>query len=193
MVADRSLLPGPATNQRGFTFLELMMVVAIIGVLASLALPFYQDYQMRARMVEVTAFLGEARTAMMAEKSASGEFPSEVLGAAPRIAARQTGGTRVRLAESRVEHPSELIDVYYYEFNTRRNWAYIAVELNTDILTDCSGTCTLHVGVADVDGNMHSFCGRWTRAYWLDPFPPRYLPRDCNTDRVRRELNRLTR
>jgi type IV pilus assembly protein PilA len=50
------------TLQRGFTLIELMIVVAVIGLLASLALPSYQDYMVRARVSEGLALASAAKT-----------------------------------------------------------------------------------------------------------------------------------
>jgi type IV pilus assembly protein PilA len=51
-------------QQGGFTLIELMIVVAIIGILAAVALPAYQDYTTRAKMAEVIGFAASAKTAV---------------------------------------------------------------------------------------------------------------------------------
>ena len=50
--------------QQGFTLIELMIVVAIIGILAAVALPAYQDYTLRAKMTEAIGYAASVKTAV---------------------------------------------------------------------------------------------------------------------------------
>ncbi|GAB5414767.1 MAG: pilin [Congregibacter sp.] len=63
-------------RQQGFTLIELMIVIAIVGILAAIALPAYQDYTVRARMAEPMARLAEAKTTVSEFYSATGQLPT---------------------------------------------------------------------------------------------------------------------
>jgi len=67
--------------QQGFTLIELMIVVAIIGILAAIAIPAYQDYTIRAKMTEALGFGSSAKTSVSEYYVSTGGMPADATAA----------------------------------------------------------------------------------------------------------------
>ena len=83
------------TTQKGFTLIELMIVVAIIGILAAIAIPAYQDYTIRARVTEGLSLADSAKTAVAETFQSNPTLPLNTGWTAP---AATTNVTSVALA-----------------------------------------------------------------------------------------------
>jgi type IV pilus assembly protein PilA len=68
-------------DKKGFTLIELMIVVAIVGILAAIAIPAYIDYTIRARVTEITAGFDGLATALSEYHASNGFFPKVGTGA----------------------------------------------------------------------------------------------------------------
>jgi len=141
--------------QKGFTLIELMIVIAIVGILAAVALPAYQDYTVRAKLSEAIARGSEAKTSVTEYYSAKGVMPT----ATPPF---NTGAAGI------------VTDVDWIEDATNTGSIEITISATSVPQLTSSTNILAFTGEAGSSGVVEWKCGGTGTTV-----PPKYLPGSC--------------
>jgi type IV pilus assembly protein PilA len=142
------------TVQKGFTLIELMIVIAIIGILAAIAIPAYQNYTIRSQITEGLSLADGWKTAISEYYAQNGSFPSGAgtSGGTGNIAVTSLTTTGKYVGNIAVGTGGQIKVTYNgTQANAKINTSYLSlspgVDANQDVIWIC-GTAATPTGVS---------------------------------------------
>jgi type IV pilus assembly protein PilA len=163
-------------QQRGFTLIELMIVVAIIGILAAIAIPAYQDYTIRAQVTEGLNMAGYSKAPVADAFLNSGQAPANRSAAGMSPNATDTQGKYV----SSVQLTNGVVIA---TFGNEANAAIVGLTVTlTPYETPGLGIvwrCGSAPAPLGASGLLGSSGGGTTATYIAPTVPNKYLPATC--------------
>jgi type IV pilus assembly protein PilA len=164
------------TLQKGFTLIELMIVVAIIGILAAIAIPAYQDYTIRAQVTEGLNLAGAVKATVAESFANSGTWPATLAAAGytttPRgkyVSGITIANGTIKIVYSSVAPQQANANINTMELDLRPTISGVAAATsNGDVVWTCGKKAV--VGVDPASGAAGADATNVT---------PKYLPSNC--------------
>ena len=161
--------------QKGFTLIELMIVVAIIGILAAIAIPAYQDYTIRAQVSEGLAMAGATKAAVAESFSQSGIWPLDNaaagIGVATDITGKYVAGIEVGLGTITITYGNQV--------NAKIAGESLGLQPMASVNNDVVWVCGFKVAPAGASAVAGTTTSPDASAVTSGGMLPKYLPAVC--------------